>query len=288
MASIDDAASADAGRPRPALPVARRAGHRRYGDRAGGRDGADRARPRRGRQRGGELRRQQFLAVEQPPGASWPGSTGSPPGWTPASEVPGARQHPVQVTQTDRLLILRDLDTGQVSSLDLATLQITATTRTTAGPRGQRGAARGRRVRRRRGAGRGPPARPAFAGAGRRAGALPAGHHRRRLRRQGPAVDRGARRGHRLGDHRRRAAVRRRRRRAPPVAGPARSRCETVRRRRAQPRAGPLHAGRRGGGAGPDHRRAVHGAGRQDRRTAADAGRRRARCRRGPAARRCR
>ncbi|MEV4490526.1 fibronectin type III domain-containing protein [Micromonospora coxensis] len=48
-------------------------------------------------------------------------------------EIPGARRHPVQVTQTDRLLILRDLKTGQVSSLDLATLQITATTRTTPG-----------------------------------------------------------------------------------------------------------------------------------------------------------
>ncbi|WP_432898466.1 fibronectin type III domain-containing protein [Micromonospora matsumotoense] len=48
-------------------------------------------------------------------------------------EVPGARQHPVQVTQTDRLLILRDLETGQVSALDLATLQITATTPTTPG-----------------------------------------------------------------------------------------------------------------------------------------------------------
>ncbi|MBM0227289.1 fibronectin type III domain-containing protein [Micromonospora sp. ATA51] len=48
-------------------------------------------------------------------------------------EVPGARRHQVQVTQTDRLLILRDLNTGQVSSLDLATLQITATTPTTPG-----------------------------------------------------------------------------------------------------------------------------------------------------------
>ncbi|WP_431884911.1 fibronectin type III domain-containing protein [Micromonospora wenchangensis] len=48
-------------------------------------------------------------------------------------EVPGARQHPVQVTQTDRLLVLRDLETGQVSALDLATLQITATTPTTPG-----------------------------------------------------------------------------------------------------------------------------------------------------------
>ncbi|TDC77475.1 fibronectin type III domain-containing protein [Micromonospora sp. KC606] len=47
--------------------------------------------------------------------------------------VPGARRHPMQVTQTDRLLVLRDLRTGQVSSLDLATLQITATTPTTPG-----------------------------------------------------------------------------------------------------------------------------------------------------------
>ncbi|MEH0935323.1 fibronectin type III domain-containing protein [Micromonospora psammae] len=48
-------------------------------------------------------------------------------------EIPNARRHPVQVAQTDRLLILRDLHTGQVSSLDLATLQITASTRTTPG-----------------------------------------------------------------------------------------------------------------------------------------------------------
>ncbi|MFC4144739.1 fibronectin type III domain-containing protein [Micromonospora mangrovi] len=48
-------------------------------------------------------------------------------------EVPGARRHPMQVTQTDRLLILRDLHTGRVSALDLATLQITATTPTTPG-----------------------------------------------------------------------------------------------------------------------------------------------------------
>ncbi|WP_373321680.1 fibronectin type III domain-containing protein [Micromonospora okii] len=48
-------------------------------------------------------------------------------------EVPDSRRHPMQVTQTDRLLVLRDLHTGQVSSLDLATLQITATTRTTPG-----------------------------------------------------------------------------------------------------------------------------------------------------------
>lgn len=48
-------------------------------------------------------------------------------------EVPGARQHPVQVAQTDRLLVLRDLSTGQVSSLDLATLRIIATSPTMPG-----------------------------------------------------------------------------------------------------------------------------------------------------------
>jgi hypothetical protein len=48
-------------------------------------------------------------------------------------EVPATRRHPMQVTQTDRLLVLRDLNTGQISTLDLATLQITATTPTTPG-----------------------------------------------------------------------------------------------------------------------------------------------------------
>ncbi len=48
-------------------------------------------------------------------------------------QVPAARSHPMQVVQTDRLVVLRDLHTGQVSSLDLATLQIIANTRTTAG-----------------------------------------------------------------------------------------------------------------------------------------------------------
>ncbi|MDG4796852.1 fibronectin type III domain-containing protein [Micromonospora sp. WMMD1082] len=48
-------------------------------------------------------------------------------------EVPAARRHPMQVVQTDRLLMLRDLNTGQISALDLATLQITATTPTTPG-----------------------------------------------------------------------------------------------------------------------------------------------------------
>ena len=48
-------------------------------------------------------------------------------------EVPAARRHPMQVVQTDRLLVLRDLHTGQISALDLATLQITATTPTAPG-----------------------------------------------------------------------------------------------------------------------------------------------------------
>ncbi|MFB9238722.1 fibronectin type III domain-containing protein [Plantactinospora siamensis] len=48
-------------------------------------------------------------------------------------EVPKAQGHTLQVVQTDRLLVLRDLNTGQVSSLDLATLQVVAGSRTTAG-----------------------------------------------------------------------------------------------------------------------------------------------------------
>ena len=48
-------------------------------------------------------------------------------------EVPAARRHPMQVVQTDRVLVLRDLHSGQISALDLATLQITATTPTTPG-----------------------------------------------------------------------------------------------------------------------------------------------------------
>ncbi|MFI7026263.1 fibronectin type III domain-containing protein [Micromonospora sp. NPDC049900] len=48
-------------------------------------------------------------------------------------EVPAGRRHPMQVTQTDRVLVLRDLHTGQISALDLATLQITATTPTAPG-----------------------------------------------------------------------------------------------------------------------------------------------------------
>ncbi|MFC0526058.1 fibronectin type III domain-containing protein [Phytohabitans kaempferiae] len=48
-------------------------------------------------------------------------------------QIPQGQGHKMQVSQTDRFLILRDLNTGQVSSLDLATLQITATTKTVAG-----------------------------------------------------------------------------------------------------------------------------------------------------------
>lgn len=48
-------------------------------------------------------------------------------------QIPRGQGHRMQVSQTDRFLILRDLNTGQVSSLDLATLQVTATTKTVAG-----------------------------------------------------------------------------------------------------------------------------------------------------------
>ena len=48
-------------------------------------------------------------------------------------QVPGTQGHTMQVTQTDKFLVLRDMTTGKVSALDLATLQVTATTQTTAG-----------------------------------------------------------------------------------------------------------------------------------------------------------
>jgi hypothetical protein len=48
-------------------------------------------------------------------------------------QVPSAQGHTMQVTQTDRYLILRDLTTGQISTIDLATLQVSATTKSTAG-----------------------------------------------------------------------------------------------------------------------------------------------------------
>ena len=92
-------------------------------------------------------------------------------------EVPGARRHPAQVTQTDRLLVLRDLTTGQVSSLDLATLQIAATTQTTPGLGVSVALHEDSRLRVGRGAG---GVRQLDRGRWRRSvsRALPAGHHR--------------------------------------------------------------------------------------------------------------
>ena len=49
------------------------------------------------------------------------------------ARIKDAQNHEIQITQTDRYLILRDLDTGQVSTLDLTTLQTTAVTPTTPG-----------------------------------------------------------------------------------------------------------------------------------------------------------
>src|SRR5437764_4222048 len=48
-------------------------------------------------------------------------------------KVTDAQGHTVLVSQTDRYVILRDLNTGKVSVLDLASLQVAATTQTTAG-----------------------------------------------------------------------------------------------------------------------------------------------------------
>ena len=48
-------------------------------------------------------------------------------------QIPNSAGHLMQVSQTDRYLILRDQNTGLVSALDLATLQISATMPTTAG-----------------------------------------------------------------------------------------------------------------------------------------------------------
>ncbi len=41
--------------------------------------------------------------------------------------VPNAKTHPVQLSQSDRYLILRDLSTGKVNAFDPATLAITST-----------------------------------------------------------------------------------------------------------------------------------------------------------------
>lgn len=48
-------------------------------------------------------------------------------------KVTDAQGHQVQVSQTDRYLIMRDLNTGKISALDLSTLQVAATTQTTPG-----------------------------------------------------------------------------------------------------------------------------------------------------------
>ncbi|HET9518866.1 MAG TPA: fibronectin type III domain-containing protein [Actinoplanes sp.] len=48
-------------------------------------------------------------------------------------DVRNAHGHPMQISQTDRFVILRNLTTGQVSSMDLTSLQLAATTPTTAG-----------------------------------------------------------------------------------------------------------------------------------------------------------
>jgi hypothetical protein len=47
--------------------------------------------------------------------------------------VPGSDGHVVQVSQTDRYLVLRDQSTGLVSAIDLASLQVAASAPTTAG-----------------------------------------------------------------------------------------------------------------------------------------------------------
>ena len=49
------------------------------------------------------------------------------------TKIKDAQNHEIQVTQTDKYLVLRDLNTGQVSALDLTTLQISAVMPTTPG-----------------------------------------------------------------------------------------------------------------------------------------------------------
>ncbi len=48
-------------------------------------------------------------------------------------QVKDARNHDLQITQNDRFLILRDLQTGQVTAMDLATLQVGAVMKTMPG-----------------------------------------------------------------------------------------------------------------------------------------------------------
>jgi hypothetical protein len=49
------------------------------------------------------------------------------------TKIKDAQNHEIQISQTDKYLILRDLDTGEVSALDLTTLQINAVLPTTPG-----------------------------------------------------------------------------------------------------------------------------------------------------------
>jgi hypothetical protein len=49
------------------------------------------------------------------------------------TKISDSQNHEIQITQTDRYLILRDLETGQVTALDLTTLQVSAVMPTTPG-----------------------------------------------------------------------------------------------------------------------------------------------------------
>jgi hypothetical protein len=49
------------------------------------------------------------------------------------AKITDAQNHEIQITQNDRYLILRDLETGQITALDLTTLQISAVLPTTPG-----------------------------------------------------------------------------------------------------------------------------------------------------------
>ena len=49
------------------------------------------------------------------------------------AKVKDSQDHEIQITQTDKYLILRDLETGQVTALDLTTLQVSAVMPSTPG-----------------------------------------------------------------------------------------------------------------------------------------------------------
>ena len=48
-------------------------------------------------------------------------------------DVAGARAHEVQITQNDRFLLLRDVNTGIISTMDLTSLQVFMTSKTNGG-----------------------------------------------------------------------------------------------------------------------------------------------------------